>query len=825
MSVYTTTNQQIITTQQVLGSGGEGIVYRVKERPQQVAKVYHTSQRTPQREQKLQAMLANPPLDKSMMSGLTPLTLAWPTDILYVQGQFAGFLMPKASQSPDIFKVYHPQLRAKHYPFMDWRHLHRIAKHLASTLALLHQHHYVVGDINQKNILVSTNVLVTLVDTDSFQVKNAQGQMFPCPVGVPEYTPPELQGRSLTNLERTEYHDRFGLAVIIFQLLMQGVHPFTGVPLQPTPSLQGEFYLYCIKKGIFPHQPSAFFSPPPQAPAFNNLALNLQRLFLNCFTRGMNDPLQRPSAAEWAQALTTAEQSLIVCQQSGAHWYSPHVARCPWCQVSVQVRPKVNPPPPVTTTAQPVVTTTPHNPSTPISGWLFAIFIIGIGTWTSVNPMLYFFVQPVKTFLGFFLMNVAASHGLKTAFNMLTGIDLLGLAMLLYQGKPITQATFGFMACYRLAATGVVRVSPYLRRAGQWLKNIALLLVLFVILIGLLVGLLLWLSPDEHIAADMTADNGIAKATHVTSASATPLSATSTNVSEDSIQVAEKIIALLASTQNQALETPKPVMPMVRIKGGSFTMGAAPAECTSDVLKRFAGNLRAGQTKTLTVADFQLGQYEVTVEQFAAFVKETGYQTDAERGQPCAVWKQGQAGAWDKDTQITWRNPSYQQTATHPVVCVSWNDANQYTQWLGRKVGLAYRLPTEAEWEYAARAQTTTVRYWGDDTQLNQACTYANVRDQSHNAQFGTGESFACDDHYPETAPVGQYQNNAYGLYDMLGNVAEWTSSKADNKRHYVFKGGSWGHIPASISAAYQRHFAPTQSGYAIGFRVALNAP
>ncbi len=110
-----------------------------------------------------------------------------------------------------------------------------------------------------------------------------------------------------------------------------------------------------------------------------------------------------------------------------------------------------------------------------------------------------------------------------------------------------------------------------------------------------------------------------------------------------------------------------------------------------------------------------------------------------------------------------------------PVVNVSWNDAIAFCEWVSEQTGMQIQLPTEAEWEYACRAETTTRRYWGDDLSDDQACAYANVRDQTALQQLAWGSPiFNCEDGSAVTAPVGQFQPNAFGLYDMLGNVWEW---------------------------------------------------
>ncbi len=170
-----------------------------------------------------------------------------------------------------------------------------------------------------------------------------------------------------------------------------------------------------------------------------------------------------------------------------------------------------------------------------------------------------------------------------------------------------------------------------------------------------------------------------------------------------------------------------------------------------------------------------------------------------------------------------------------PVVNIMWHDANAYTKWLSKKTGKKYRLPTEAEWEYAARAGTNTSRYWGDDP--NQACKYANVNDQKFKNKFSRGGNHGCDDGYAVAAPVGRYLANPFGLHDMLGNVQEWTLdnwhdnydgaptdgsawiSYSDFDSH-VTRGGSWRDSPIYIrSAARQKYRHQDEE---VGFRVVL---
>jgi formylglycine-generating enzyme required for sulfatase activity len=239
------------------------------------------------------------------------------------------------------------------------------------------------------------------------------------------------------------------------------------------------------------------------------------------------------------------------------------------------------------------------------------------------------------------------------------------------------------------------------------------------------------------------------------------------------------------------------------------------------------------------VEAFEIGQREVTVGEFRRFVAVMNYRTDAEQNaggrEGCIIaYRDGSEWKYGYRAGYSWKNPNFQQGDDHPVVCVSGNDAVAYTQWLSRETGQRYRLPSEAEWEYAARAGTTGARYWGDDP--DRACRYANVYDQSSERVNGFGwEAHACDDGWVHTAPVGLFQPNAWKLYDLLGNVGEWTCSvydkdyggaeqKCSNKNTtgpLAVRGGSWYYGPASVRSAFRGRDDPAGRYNNQGFRLA----
>lgn len=265
---------------------------------------------------------------------------------------------------------------------------------------------------------------------------------------------------------------------------------------------------------------------------------------------------------------------------------------------------------------------------------------------------------------------------------------------------------------------------------------------------------------------------------------------------------------------------------MVVIPSGTLTFTLGPADGDTGQAN--------GEWPALAVAlpeAFGMGKYEVTRAQFARFALESGH---APAG-GCFVWNGRNYG---QDASRDWRNPGFEQTANDPVVCVNWNDAKAYADWLTNKTGVRYRLPTEVEWEYAARAGRQTPRPWGDNA--SDACRYANVADASTRRDVpGTAGSWAfheCDDRHAYTAPAGSYLPNAFGLYDMMGNAWEWTedcptdeyaggpSSRREGPlaecSQRVLRGGSWVDNPPLVRYDFRFRIGAEDRDFYIGFRV-----
>ena len=268
---------------------------------------------------------------------------------------------------------------------------------------------------------------------------------------------------------------------------------------------------------------------------------------------------------------------------------------------------------------------------------------------------------------------------------------------------------------------------------------------------------------------------------------------------------------------------------MVVIPAGWFLMGAVPGdEERAQTPEQFRN--RSQPQHRVDVESFSAGKFEVTRGQYRMFAEATRRGSDG-----CFVWI---ADDFEKDQTKDWRNPGYAQDDAHPAACVSWEDASAYVRWLSRKTGKNYRLLTEAEWEYAARAGTATRRFWGDDESVS--CGHANGADLATEAQVPGAGNWAvadCNDRYAYTAPAGSYRANSFGLFDVLGNVEEWTQDCWNGNYHgaptdgrawaagdcslRVVRGGSWDDAPVALDASYRVGSPTVIRVYRRGFRVA----
>ncbi len=250
---------------------------------------------------------------------------------------------------------------------------------------------------------------------------------------------------------------------------------------------------------------------------------------------------------------------------------------------------------------------------------------------------------------------------------------------------------------------------------------------------------------------------------------------------------------------------------MVTIPSGSFTMGSTSAQPGHEPDE--------GPTRRVRiVAALALSRHPITRGQFDEFVNATEAQISG-----CRIYDHG----WVVKPHLTFRNPGFEQADDHPVVCVNWTDASAYAQWLSVRTGKAYRLPSEAEWEYAARAGRDTAFWWGDDiapSRANYDWSMAFKNGQTQTMPIGT-------------MPVDRFEPNPWGLYQVHGNVSEWVEDcwnrnyrgaptdgsawRAGDCRRRLLRGGSWGYAPKDLRAAYREALPLWSRHYNVGFRVA----
>jgi len=269
---------------------------------------------------------------------------------------------------------------------------------------------------------------------------------------------------------------------------------------------------------------------------------------------------------------------------------------------------------------------------------------------------------------------------------------------------------------------------------------------------------------------------------------------------------------------------------MVVIPEGEFVMGSPPGEN--------GRSANEGPQNLVNIGvGFALSQFEVTLGEWRQFTVETNYTVENN----CRVRK---FQSDDRHNNGSWKSPGFGQESGHPVVCVSFDDAGSYIGWLNQRLGSdLYRLPSEAEWEYAARATTVSARYWGDDRTGMEQCAYANGADATF-AKFYSrhaSDRFGkCDDEFAETSPVGYFGSNGFGLSDMLGNAAEWTqdcshgsysgapsdgsawlSGNGGSCQTRVIRGAAWDWKADLLRAAYRLWIPSNFRNSSVGFRLA----
>ncbi len=341
-------NQPLIALEKVIGKGGEGLVYEIKNNPHLVAKIYHPGRLPP--EEKLKLMLLNAP--KNPTASIYHPSIAWITDLVKNNdGQFIGYVMPKIRDGIPIHNLYSPKYRKKNGLDFNWKNLHQTAYNLACVVDVIHAKGYVIGDLNESNIFVQPNTLITLLDTDSFQVKTPGGQIFRCNVGLAKYTAPEIQHMRFAEIDRTEEQDRFALAVLIFLLLMEGCHPFSGggTVSSLADRIQQGLFLYGDRDILNVLSPN--FSVP-----FASLHPKIQVRFLEAFVDGHSNPQYRPRAKDWISTFLEIENYFTQCDRNPNHFYMKTYGKCSWCERTVALSGYDPFPPQISSQTHPVET-------------------------------------------------------------------------------------------------------------------------------------------------------------------------------------------------------------------------------------------------------------------------------------------------------------------------------------------------------------------------------------------------------------------------------------------------------------------------------------
>jgi len=286
------------------------------------------------------------------------------------------------------------------------------------------------------------------------------------------------------------------------------------------------------------------------------------------------------------------------------------------------------------------------------------------------------------------------------------------------------------------------------------------------------------------------------------------------------------ILCLSVSAQPKSVSVAIPNMredafalQFVLIDAGSFLMGSPASDPN-------AGDDEFPQHEAAITQSFYFGKYEVTNAQFASFLNAKG-NLSAEGSNYLDLKGLSRQIDWVNNTWVAYRG--YEN---YPAVEVTWYGARDFCEWINELYpGSGCRLPTEAEWEYACRAGTTTWRYWGDDKEGALACSYENIFEIS----------FQCKDHFNESCPVGLFLPNEFGLHDMLGNVAEWCWDFYDSEYYArspredpvntktsilkVLRGGSWLDPAAKVRSAQRTPAGPDFSTGLYGFRAAADSP
>jgi hypothetical protein len=340
---YRTGSGRSIRPGKRLAAGAAGVAMAVEGEPGTILKLL--SSPTAEDEQRLKAMLS---IDVPVAVPGASALIAWPSDIVFdSQGRYVGFLMPRAPEPAPVnlsTLALRRERESRVGQNLGWDALLAITASYAAAVGVLHASSIVVCDINLKNVVVSGDLTVTVIDCDSAQFE-VGGHRFLSSFCQEEFLAPELRGRNLKQTAREETADRWSLAVLVWMTLMDGHHPFSGIwegsgePERDDHAAAGRFP---YAKGAAPLRPT------PQAPPWRALPPELQKLFVTAFTTGSRRPGDRPRAIEWMQALSASESQLKECSGvSGRRHRFPRAQKtCPWCEYETFLNPTVEEPHP-----------------------------------------------------------------------------------------------------------------------------------------------------------------------------------------------------------------------------------------------------------------------------------------------------------------------------------------------------------------------------------------------------------------------------------------------------------------------------------------------
>lgn len=318
-------NERIRLEAASFARGGEGEIFRIMGNPYSVAKIYtNPNESLKHIEAKLNCLVQRSTKELRDRS-------AWPENLLYnPRNQIVGFTMPLVSDGINFSILYHPHSRKTQLPFVNWKFLIHACLNLAKVVADLHAIAIVIGDLNSNGVRVNDKAIVKLLDCDSFQVTEGTS-VYLCGVNEPRYIAPEMIGRELKWTVRTANQDNFALAVMIFECLFMGRHPFDGRDLRSSESNT----IDRVKAGRYAYGPSAasrgMQSPPLVLPT-SEITPELQTMFERAFTNTTGSQ-PRPTAIDWYHALDRMEKSLVKCQADANHLYLKSSSSCPWCRL------------------------------------------------------------------------------------------------------------------------------------------------------------------------------------------------------------------------------------------------------------------------------------------------------------------------------------------------------------------------------------------------------------------------------------------------------------------------------------------------------------